>query len=393
VLLLFSLTVAIALLLLSLTALVNGFTFPRLSHHLTGVPPVPSAGLRLSILIPARNEAAVIGATVWAILDQHVPAGVSLEVFVLDDNSSDGTAKVALKAAAGDPRLRVINGVPLPPEWSGKNWACHQLAAAATGDFLIFVDADVQWGAGAVAALVALLTASRADLLTIWPTQITETWAERLVVPLMMMVIIGYLPLPMVHYAPFAIFAAANGQCLCFRRAAYDRIGGHASVQRQIVEDVQLARRIKAYGLRLRMADGADVIRCRMYQNWAQVRDGFAKNILAGHGDSVPFLALSAVFHWLCFVFPMLWLALGWLLPAPPPEIQYPLWPALLTALGLSLRAMSAAFSRQRPADSLLLPFSVVLMTVISMRSVWWRWWYGGPRWKDRVIGGGANGN
>jgi chlorobactene glucosyltransferase len=382
---------AAALIILLLTAFVNVLTFPRLARlpraSASAVRPLKAGGggmFRVSILIPARNEAAVIADTVQAVLSQAVrgQGPATLEVILLDDHSTDGTGDLALGAAGGDPRLRVIGGEALPPGWSGKNWACHQLAQAATGEVLIFADADVRWGAGAVVALVDLLVRSHADLLTVWPTQITQTWPERLVVPLMMMVIAGYLPLPMVHYALFPIFAAANGQCLCFRRAAYERIGGHASVPNQIVEDVALARRIKAHGLRLRMAEGGGVIGCRMYQGWAQVRDGFAKNILAGHGDSVPFLLISTVFHWVCFVFPAAWLAVGWLAPTP----EYPLWPGLLVTMGVGLRALSAAFSRQRVIDALWLPASVLLMTVIAAQAVWWRWRYGGPRWKDRVI-------
>ena len=367
---------SLALIILVLTALLNVLTFPRLT-----VPDSPAISNlpNVSILIPARNEAAVIAQTVQAVLAQPYP---HFELLVLDDHSEDGTAHLARTAANGDQRFRLGTGQPLPDGWSGKNWACQQLANAATGDLLVFADADVQWSAGALLALVSLMQSSRADLLTVWPTQITESWAERLVVPLIMLVIVGYLPLPMVHYAPFPVFAAANGQCLCFRRSAYQRIGGHASVRNNIVEDIGLAQRIKAQGLRLRMADGAGIIRCRMYHNWAQVRDGFAKNILAGHGDSVPLLIVSTVFHWLCFVFPFAWLLLGWLLPMS----VYPLWPLTLIALGVGLRALSAAFSRQRRRDALLMPVSVLLMTLIAARALWWRWRLGGVQWKGRVI-------
>lgn len=367
---------SVALIILVLTALLNVLTFPRLKGTSSSLSQdLPS----VSILIPARNEAAVITQTVQAVLRQNYP---SFEVIILDDHSEDATGQLAHTAANGDSRLYVASGQSPPDGWLGKNWACQQLAQLATGDLLVFVDADVQWSDGALLSLVSLLHSSRADLLTVWPTQITESWAERLVVPLIMLVIVGYLPLPMVHYAPFPIFAAANGQCLCFRKSAYQRIGGHASVRDNIVEDVGLAREIKVHGLRLRMADGAGIICCRMYHNWAQVRDGFAKNILAGHGDSVPLLIVSTLFHWLCFVFPFVWLLLGW----RDPLSEYPLWPLNLIALGVGLRALSAAFSRQRVLDALLMPISVLLMTMIAVRALWWRWRLGGVQWKGRVI-------
>lgn len=365
---------ASALVVIALIAILNTLTFPRL-RCAPSTQPLP----RVSVLIPARNEAAVIGATVRALLGQR---GIEFELIILDDHSSDGTGAAALAAAAGDPRLRVLDGADLPAGWLGKNWACHQLAGAASAPILIFTDADVRWEPGALAALAAELERSRADLLTVWPTQTTITWGERLVVPLMALVILGYLPAPLVHRTRWPAFAAANGQCLAFRRAAYTAVGGHAAVRGSIIEDIALARRVKAHGLRLRMVDGAGLIGCRMYTDWPSVRDGFAKNILAGYGGRVSFLLLAAVFHWSIFLLPPAWLVAG----AFVPFAGWPLAPLLLTALGLAIRALTAAVTRQRPLDALLMPLSVLLMTVIAAQAIWWQWRYGGPRWKGRTI-------
>jgi chlorobactene glucosyltransferase len=364
-LILIGLFITFGLLIITLTVLANLPFFPRLR------PAAPSNDNPfISVLIPARNEAAVIGRTVRALLKQTYP---NFEVIVLNDNSTDGTAAEALKAAGQDGRLRVIEGRPLPSGWLGKNWACHQLAQEAKGDYLVFTDADVLWQPEALAALLHLAQKESSDLLTVWPTQQTETWAERLVVPLIALVVLGYLPVVLVHHAPWPAFAAANGQCLLFRRQAYQRTGGHAAVRHQIVEDVALARRVKAYGLRLRMAAGANLISCRMYTNWPEVRDGFAKNILSGHGQSVPFLIASTIFHWLLFIFPWLWLlATG------------ELWPFVLVIAGIGLRAITAYATRQRMRDALLMPLSVILMTIIAGRSLWWHW-QGQTQWKGRV--------
>jgi hypothetical protein len=142
------------------------------------------------------------------------------------------------------------------------------------------------WTPDALAALLALQVESDADLLTVWPTQETRTWAERLIVPLMALAIWAYLPIIPVHYTSWPAFAAANGQCLLFTRAGYRKSGGHTAVRDNVVEDVALARRIKGAGGRLRMADGGGLVGCRMYDGWTAVRDGFAKNILAGHGKA-----------------------------------------------------------------------------------------------------------
>ena len=362
-----------ALFIITLTAISNAVLFPRLRTE-----PAPTGVPRLSVLIPARNEAAVIGETVRALLAQSYR---DFELIVLDDHSSDGTAEVARRAADGDPRLRVISGADLPSGWGGKNWACQQLSEAACGDWLLFTDADVRWQSGALAALIGMAERTHADLLTVWPTQETRTWPERLVVPLMAFAIFGYLPILPVHHTRIAAFAAANGQCMLFRRAAYQAVGGHAAVRANVVEDVSLARRIKAAGRRLRMADGAGLIGCRMYTGWPAVRDGFAKNILAGHGGSLPFLALSTVFHWLVFIAPPAALILSVI--GGGAGIAFP---AALTALGVGVRALTAVSTRQRPLDAVFMPLSVFLMTVIAARSAYWQLRYGGPRWKGRTL-------
>ncbi|MCL4303480.1 MAG: glycosyltransferase [Anaerolineae bacterium] len=378
--------VTLALSGMTVIAIANTLTFPRLTlaSDLSSPP-------RLSILIPARNEAAVIGQTVRGLLAQAYPR---FEVIVLDDNSSDGTAALALAAAQGDPRLRVLHGQSLPSGWLGKNWACHQLAQAASGDWLIFTDADVRWSPGALAALAAEMVRTQADLLTVWPTQETQSWGERLVVPLMTLVILGYLPLLLVHYTPWPSLAAANGQCLAFRRKAYDAIGGHFALRDNVLEDVSFARRIKANGFRLRMADGAGLINCRMYLDWPSVRDGFAKNILAGYGGSVSFLILATLFHWLVFLGPWLLLIINnqWsiingqrFLFIDHWQLTVNHWLLVLIALGIGIRMLTAAATRQRPGDALLLPLSVLLMTRIAAQALWWHW-HGGPRWKGRIV-------
>jgi chlorobactene glucosyltransferase len=332
-----------------------------------------------AVLIPARNEAAVIGATVTSLLAQAPPC---CEVIVLDDSSEDGTAAAARCAAGANPNFRLLRGQPLPQGWMGKNWACHQLALATDADILIFADADVQWQPGALAAVLDAQKTLGADLLTVWPTQITESWGERLTVPLMALAVLGYLPLWLAHdfYHPLA--AAANGQCMVFCRGTYAAVGGHAAVRGVVVEDVRLAQRIKASGLRLRMADGNNLLCCRMYDGWRAALDGYAKNILAGHGNSVALLALSTVFHWLLFIWPWAWLLFGsvW-----PPGF-WPFWPAALVGAGIAARGVTAAATHQRVSDALLMPLSVVLMTLIAARAIWWRWRFGGVIWKGRIL-------
>jgi chlorobactene glucosyltransferase len=363
-----------ALVVVALVSILNTLTFPRLRRA------PPSWTPFVSILIPARDEADVIGETVARLLSQNYP---HYELIVLDDGSTDGTSERACQAAGGDPRLKVVSGEPLPEGWVGKNWACHQLAGQARGEILVFTDADVQWVPEALPAVIHLMDQTDADTFTIWPTQETRTWGERLVVPMMMFVIIGYLPELCVRFIPWPVFAAANGQCLAFRRKAYQLIGGHAAVRGNVVEDVALAWETKRQDMRLVMSTGNRLISTRMYQDWPEVRDGFAKNILAGHGSRPVFLLLSAVFHWLLFLLPWIWLALGWAINLGP---DWPWFPLALIGLGVGIRALSAAATHQRVVDSILLSISTILMTIIATRSLWWHFRYGGPQWKGRTV-------
>lgn len=356
--------VTIALLGMAVISLLNALTYPRLRPGRPGQTPL------VSVLIPARNEAAHIERTLRMLRAQDYP---NFEIVVLDDASSDGTAQVVRRASDSDPRLLLLPGLPLPPGWLGKAWACQQLFQHARGDLLLFTDADVRWHSGALQAVVRQFQESRAHLLAVFPTQETVTWGERLIVPLMGMAILGYLPILAAHHIPWASFAAANGQCLLFDRAAYVRIGGHESVKTSLIEDVSLARLIKRNGLRLRLTDGAGLISNRMYGNWREVRDGFAKNIIAGHGNLF-FLFLSTLFHWLVFILPWAWLFVNARSALP------------LVLLGVCVRALTAALTRQRLADSLLMPLSVTLMTIIALRAAYWQIRFGGPQWRGRTV-------
>lgn len=366
------------LLIFALTAILNALTFPRLRRKPNSQLPITNYQPPMTILLPMRNESAVIADTVRSLLAQDVS---NLEILILDDHSTDNSAEIARAAAGDDPRLRVIAGKPLPPGWTGKVWACHQLSEQATGEYLLFTDADVRWGSGALSALMAEAQQTKADLLTVWPTQITRTWGERLVVPLMAFTVLAYLPVLAVHHLPWPVFSAAMGQCLLFRRESYLKIGGHAAIKNHILDDMAFAHAIKRNRLRLRMADANGLIQTRMYQNWLQVRDGFAKNILAGHGNSVPFLFFSTVFHWWLFVIPWFLFFAAILTGHFSLITDY----CLLITLTLLTRALTAATSRQRILDALLMPVSVFLMTIIAFRAIQWRF-TGGPQWKGRTI-------
>jgi chlorobactene glucosyltransferase len=366
--------ISLALISMVGIAISNVLLFPRLKrqHDITLSLGTNSSDKPLvSFLIPARNEEVVIGDTLRRILVQD--ASVDFEVLVLDDHSDDKTASII--ESIHDERLKLVYGKDLPDGWMGKSWACQQLGQMARGEILIFTDADVRWEQDALSALLHNMAQHKSDLHTVWPTQTTVTWSERIVVPLMSMVITSYLPIVATHYSPFGVFAAANGQCMAWRRGTYQAVGGHRVVANNVLDDVTLARATKAQGFRLRMTDGQGLVGCRMYRNWDEVRDGFSKNILAGYGSSVIALLVASVFHWLVFLVPWVMLL----------DSRYRLWGALLILMGMGLRALSAQFTQQRIYDAITLPLGVLLMTRIAWKAITWHY-TGGVRWKGRQL-------
>ncbi|MCW2616532.1 MAG: glycosyl transferase [Frankiales bacterium] len=245
--------------------------------RLLRVPTATTTTARVSVLLPLRDEAARVEPCLRALLAQ---TGVDLELVVLDDGSTDGTADLVRRIVDGDPRVRVLEGRPLREGWLGKPHACSQLAdaAARSSDVLVFVDADVVLAPHAVAATVALLEQTGLDLLCPYPRQ-EAPGSTVLVQPLLQWSWLSFLPLRLAESSPRPSLSAANGQLLAVRRTAYDRAGGHAAVHDAVVEDVELLRALKRTGGRGGVCDGTDLATTRMYDSWHELADGYAKSL------------------------------------------------------------------------------------------------------------------
>lgn len=234
---------------------------------------------RVSILLPARNEAERITPTLRSLLAQEgLP---DMEILVLDDGSSDGTADVVRQVVGSDPRVKVIDGPDdLPPTgWLGKSWACHRLAQEATGDVLVFVDADVQLSARAVASTIGHMREGGLDLLSPYPRQIAISAAERVTQPLVVWSWVTALPIRITERSHYPSMAAAVGQFLVVDARAYRISGGHAAIAGLILEDVGVLRAFKRAGFRGAPADGSAVASCRMYSSWPEIYDGYTKSV------------------------------------------------------------------------------------------------------------------
>jgi hypothetical protein len=235
---------------------------------------------RVSVLVPARNEELCLQHCLTSILRQE---GVDFEVIVIDDDSTDRTAALA-RSLAG---VRVVEADPLPAGWSGKCGALVSGVRHARGEWLLFTDADTVHEPGSLARALAEAEEHGAALLSYSPAQETRTFAERAVMPLVFSELASrYRPEEVSD--PNSTVAAANGQYLLIRRNVYQQIGGHAAVADSILEDVALAQRMKRAGGRLRFRFGDDAVRTRMYRNFAQLREGWTKNLALLFRDALP---------------------------------------------------------------------------------------------------------
>jgi chlorobactene glucosyltransferase len=287
------------------TALVNTFTVRRFDQYRQAAEQPP-----VSMLVPARNEGRNIEACLVSLLLQDYPA---YEVIALDDHSTDDTPEVLARLAEHNPRLRLVSGAPLPPGWLGKHWACHQLAQAAGGELLLFVDADTRHSPDMLRDSVSALLAEQADLVTAFPRQEVVTWGERLLVPFLGFGILTFIPVRLVQKMRLAALSVTIGQFMLFRRQAYEAIGGFEAVRAELVDDMCLGRNIIQQGYEWRLLDGTRHVSCRMYRDFWQAVEGFGKSLFAVFDYRIlPYVAgfglvgaaflepvVSLVSHWL----------------------------------------------------------------------------------------------
>jgi chlorobactene glucosyltransferase len=331
-----------ALLVLFLTflrfsvALLNMVSRPYLPEVAGQQGDLPS----LSVLIPVRNEEKNIDRLLGSLASL---AYRNAEILVYDDGSADGSEQLIRGYEALDRRVRYMAGTELPPGWTGKNRACHNLAMAANGDYLLFLDADVIVGYDLLRRAVIFARRHNLALLSMFPEQVMRTRGERIVVPFMFRILLSLLPLFLVRRCRWTSFAAANGQMMLFRGDLYRRYMFHEAVKERLAEDIEIMRLVKRKKLRGDTLVGGKEIRCRMYRSYSEGITGFSRNIFPMFGNSVLFFLL----------FSLTGLA-GWIL------FLYLPWYFLATYIFMivGLNAMIAVTSRQRVWENLkcLLP-------------------------------------
>jgi hypothetical protein len=234
---------------------------------------------RVSVLIPARDEELCIEASARAAL---ASVGVELEVIVLDDHSADRTGEIVTELGRVDPRLRLETAPPLPGGWCGKQHACQVLASRARHPLLVFIDADVRIAPKALARIAARMHSSDCGMISGFPRQETGTLLEKLIIPLIHFVLLGFLPIWRMRRTSHPAFGAGCGQLICARREAYDAAGGHAAIQASLHDGVKLPRAFRRAGIMTDLFDATDIATCRMYRNAGELWRGFSKNAHEG---------------------------------------------------------------------------------------------------------------
>jgi hypothetical protein len=271
-------TLALAALILAAIPLVLFFLNLLVYRRLPPADPAASNGA-VSVLIPARNEEKNIRATLKSVLaDRDLP----LEVVVLDDHSTDQTALIVLDVAQRDSRVRLESAPPLPAGWCGKQHACHVLAKKANHDVFVFMDADVRLAPHALERMVAFLATHDLALASGVPRQETGTFSEKLLLPLIHFILLGYLPMHAMLRTRWPALSAGCGQLFIARRDAYEKCGGHAMLRDSLHDGIKLPRVFRRAGEATGLFDATDLAVCRMYHTNAETWRGLGKNATEG---------------------------------------------------------------------------------------------------------------
>jgi glycosyltransferase involved in cell wall biosynthesis len=329
------------------------------------------------VLVPARDEERSVGACLASLSAQIVPR---LEIIAVDDGSTDRTPTILADAARRDSRVRVLRIEGPPPGWTGKSFALDSGVALARGSWLCFTDADTVHEPESIARAVGFAEAHGLALLSLTSRQLTRSFWERVVQPVVFGLLDQWFPLGRVN-DPASPLAAANGIFILIRRDAYLAAGGHRAVKGEVLEDVALARNVKMRGGRLAFVDGADLVAARMYTDLPAIRRGWTKNLYRLRGRR-PLPAVASIVE---LGATLVWPAVGGVAAA---AVGPPGW-GWLAVLGLILvvgaevpfRACRGDDPRWSPSA----PLGALLVAIFLLESAVRDWLGLGVRWKDRT--------
>jgi len=329
-----------------------------INMRVVGLKGATSLSETVDVLIPMRNEEENVEGCLKSVLNSEL-LDVS-KVFVLDDGSSDSTAELI-----GQFKVDKLIGTQPPTGWLGKVWACHNLAQVGSGKYLVFVDADVRLHPYAIASSITKMNKFGWDFISPYPRQISGSFLEKLIQPLLQWSWLASVPLRVAEKFPNRSMTIANGQFFIVKRSAYNTSGGHAAIPDEVLDDLELARLLISKGFKGGVADGSAVASCRMYKSNSQLIDGYTKSLWKAFGGQFGTLV---AFFLLYFTGISPYLGIG----------------APASFIFLS-RLLAAIKTRSNPVYAFLHPISIlILLYLIALSSI--RKSRGTLQWRGRAI-------
>ena len=318
----------------------------------------------VSVLIPMRNEEENVKGCLSSVLAQK---GLdTLEVIAIDDGSTDNTSN-EVKAF---PSVELISGEKLPDKWLGKLWACQQLAEKSSGDYLVFVDADVRLSDYAVANSISKM--GNWDFISPYPRQLTSGFVQKIFQPLLQWSWLSSVPLLIAQKYSIKSMAVANGQFLIIKRDAYFKSGAHAGIKTEVLDDLMLARNLLKQGYKGGVAEASNIATCHMYKNKMELFKGYQKSLWKAFG-SVPGTILAIALLIVTGILPIISTALG--------------STSGLAAFGLITlsRMISSLRTGSLPNSAIFHPLAILMLLGLILFS-----WYGKLTntitWRDRTV-------
>jgi chlorobactene glucosyltransferase len=372
----YQLSILFILLILLIITIINLKGFARV-HKISLT--TPDLQQFVSVLVPARNEEKSIEACIRSLCEQTYK---SLEIIVLDDNSTDRTPIILAGLQKEFPeKLTVKKGNILPQGWVGKPYACHQLSMHANGQYLIFTDADTVHHPNCIESVIQFAQKKNLDFFSMIPEEIMVSFWEQITIPMIHILYFAYLPNTLITENPDPRFSAANGQFIFFTKEMYDRIGGHQSVKDNLAEDVFIARQVKIAKGRTALADGISIMQCRMYHNGKEVFEGFSKNLFPGLSYNLPAMIMLLLHFFTAYVLPIIFflyytlsgnMGIEWLICA------------IQISIATIIRGM-VAFRFKMPKTQIFAQSLSALMAIaIGINSIRWAYSKKGASWKGR---------
>ena len=374
----FQLIIAAGLFLILVNLVLNlkNIRIPSTKSLIPDDPPL------ISVLVPARNEEDNITECLESLTKQDYP---NFEIIVLNDNSEDRTAEIINALARRNSRIRLVDGRPLPKDWAGKPFACYQLARQARGEWLLFVDADTVHEPHMLRSVLALAMEENTSMLSGFPRQVNKSLPQKITVPLIYFIIIGWVPLWWIHRRKSKLASVAIGQFLFFSRDEYWRMGGHEVVKSRILEDIWMGIEVAKHHGRHIAVDLSSVVSCDMYPTASAMWYGLLRCIYSVVVISPLLLFGLIIVAALIYIGPFYWLWNGFFM-SPMPLVWRATVISQVVMILLIRWLVDARF--KAPAVSVWLHLMGIFYLVLIVFYASWRWWIGaGVTWKEREYG------